>query len=300
MEHKKIYYYPDQGSFLNAVDATVIETDVALDIGCGIVPMAYYRPKLHIMAEPWEEYSDVLQQRHADDKSVIILRLGALETLAAFKDHSVDSIFLLDVIEHLEKEDGAKIVLEIKRVARQQAVIFTPLGFMAQHMEAGEPDAWGLSGGEMQEHKSGWLPEDFDQDWEFHVCETYHQTNFRGEKLEKAHGAFFAIYNCKEQTFKVESKINDIRRPLPSEILLQRSENEVQYLKSKLHELESKIGVSGSTGNEFKSAVNKWEAEINAGRVERQNLRNEIEAMNNRKAIKLANSIHRLLNSFRN
>lgn len=215
-------YYSDVQSLLDAMEAVVCETDTVLDVGCGIVPMNYFRPKLHIMVEPWDEYSNILRQRHADDKSVLILKLDALEALIALHDKSIDSVFLLDVIEHLEKEAGMKVVAEIERVARRQAVIFTPLGFMPQHLEADESDAWGLSGGKMQEHKSGWLPEDFGTQWEFHICEKYHLKDFRGEFLDKPYGAFFAVRNFPETQVVSPIEIPDIRRPLPSEIALQK------------------------------------------------------------------------------
>ncbi|WP_072378397.1 methyltransferase domain-containing protein [Hyphomicrobium sp. NDB2Meth4] len=234
-------FYDDVQSFLDAADLAVEATDVALDLGCGVVPMNYFRPKLHILVEPWDEYSNILRQRHGDDKSVLIIKLGALEALAALHDNSVDSIFLLDVIEHLEKDVGLKVIAEIERVASRQAVVFTPLGFMPQHMESGEPDAWGLSGGVMQEHKSGWLPDDFAAGWEFHICETYHSKNFRGEPLEKAYGAFFAIRNFEQSQFVPSSTISDIRRPLPSEIALQKLQVSMSELKEQNQRLKDQL-----------------------------------------------------------
>lgn len=222
MTSRSSHSYSDVQAVLDAANSAVIETEVALDLGCGIVPMNYFRPKLHIMVEPWEEYSNILNQRHSNDKSVLVLRLGALEALKALSDRSVDSIFLLDVIEHLTKDVGLSLIVEMERVARRQVVIFTPLGFMPQHMDAGEVDAWGLGGGEMQEHKSGWLPEDFGDAWEFHICETYHSKNFRGEVLDKPYGAFFAILNINEKIVHQTNSLSDIRRPLPSEVALER------------------------------------------------------------------------------
>ena len=225
-----VKYYPDEQSIISSIDNLVKETDIVLDIGCGIVPINYFRPKLHIMVEPWEEYANILSHRHGDDKSVFIIKLGALETLSVLQPNSVDSIFLLDVIEHLEKDVGLKIITEIERVARKQAVIFTPFGFMPQHVEAGEKDAWGLSGGEMQEHKSGWFPENFGLNWEFHVCESYHSKKIDGEALEKIYGAFFAIRNFDKKVSTLPDSIPNIRRPLPSELALESANTKVSSL----------------------------------------------------------------------
>ena len=67
---------------------------------------------------------------------------------------------------------GDALLQEADRITKKQIVVFTPLGYLSNHREGN--DAWGLNGQEMQEHKSGWLPEDFGEDWEFHICKDYH------------------------------------------------------------------------------------------------------------------------------
>lgn len=212
--------------FLETAAKAIVATDVVADIGCGIVPMSYFRPKLHFMIEPWKEYSDILAYRHRNDRSVVILRTGALEALRSMTDKSVDSIFMLDVIEHLEKEMGVSVIAECERVARQQIVIFTPLGFMPQHMEDGQRDGWGLSGATVQEHLSGWTPEDdFGPDWLFYVCKDFHQIDFKADSLAEAFGAFFAIRNFDHTPAETAKPVPDIQERLPSE-------KEVEYLKA--------------------------------------------------------------------
>lgn len=216
------YYFAKADELLSAVCGIVRETEVVVDIGCGIVPMNYFRPKLHLMVEPWNEYSDILTHRYSGDKSIIIIRTGALEALRQLADNSVDSIFLLDVIEHLEKEMGRLVIIESERVAREQIVIFTPLGFMPQHMESNQPDGWGLSGTSVQEHRSGWEPEDFSESWSFYICECFHSVDFRGERLSEPYGAFFAVRDFESKLSQLPKKMSDIRRPLPSEVEVQK------------------------------------------------------------------------------
>lgn len=240
---ESVKFYESPASLTNAIEELVVKTEVVLDIGCGIVPMNFFRPKLHLMVEPWNEYAEILKFRYFEDKSIIILREGALETLSIFGDKSVDSIFLLDVIEHLEKDVGGKVLKECERVARTQIVIFTPLGFMAQHVDANEKDGWGLSGQAVQEHKSGWHPADFDKNWSFHICRNYHSIDFKGEATKRVYGAFYAIRNIENETqeaLKPET-FSDIRRPLPSEIanlaLIGENNNLRQYLTSVQNQL---------------------------------------------------------------
>jgi len=236
-----IVYHENPATMLSAVEDDIRKTDVVLDIGCGIVPMAYFRPKLHIMAEPFDEYRNVLLARHAGDKSVLVLKNGALEVLAELGDASIDSVFLLDVIEHLDKDVGVKVLSEVERVAREQVVVFTPLGFMPQHMEPGETDAWGLSGIEMQEHRSGWTPEDFGATWHFHVCKEYHTKNFRGEDLVEVFGAFFAICTPTRSEPALTIDLPDIRKPLPSELELASARSQLLDMRSQLTILQSDL-----------------------------------------------------------
>lgn len=225
---------------LDEAQRAIRETEIVADIGCGIVPMNYFRPKMHFMIEPWKEYSDILSYRHRDDKSVFVLRVGALEALRSFADKSVDSIFLLDVIEHLPKDVGFEVVVECERVAREQIVIFTPLGFMPQDLKNGETDGWGLSGGSVQEHLSGWTPEDFAQTWSFYVSEDFHQLDFKRDSLENSYGAFFAIRNFDAvQVPAAPETFSELRRPLPSELEAERLKAQCAELKAHVAGLAS-------------------------------------------------------------
>ena len=152
---------------------------------------------MHICCEPYSEYIAYLQKNivNADirDRRYVILNMGWREAVHYFPEKSVDTIFLVDVIEHLEKDEGRALLALTEKVARQQVVVFTPWGFMPQHHSDGK-DGWGLSGGEWQEHKSGWLPEDFiGEEWKFIASRDFHALDSMGLPLEHPYGAFWAI-----------------------------------------------------------------------------------------------------------
>ncbi len=232
------HYLESPEELLSEIEKQVKETEIVVDIGCGIMPMNYFRPKLHVMVDLWKEYTDILTHRHADDKSVLVFQLGALAFLKGLTDNSVDSIFLLDVIEHIEKEEGFQIIKECERVAREQIVLFTPLGFFPQTIGEGEKDGWGLSGGPVQEHLSGWLPEDFPGGWSFYICNTFHRVDHHNTALEEPFGAFFAIRNFKEKSLITSTPMSDLRRPLPSELALVEAEQELQRTQAQLREIQ--------------------------------------------------------------
>lgn len=237
MSDKNSHYFDSAVELLAAVEKLVRKTDVVMDIGCGIVPINYFRPKLHLMVEPWKEYAEILVYRHSGDKSVIIVHTGALEALCLLADNSVDSVFLIDVIEHLEKEEGRQVILESERVAREQVVIFTPLGFMPQHMENGDADGWGLGGSAVQEHRSGWEPEDFSPAWSFYICKDFHSIDFKGDPLEQTYGAFYAICNLERTEVATPKKMPDFRTQLPSEVEVGRLQAELNKCRNE-HRLE--------------------------------------------------------------
>ena len=172
----------------------ILKVDVVLDIGCGINPQNYLVPFVHICCEPFEEYVEVLQNKIncSSDRKYIVLKAGWADAVELFPKKSVDTVFLVDVIEHLEKEAGLRLLKATEAIAKRQIVVFTPLGFMPQHHPNGI-DAWGLKGANWQEHRSGWMPEDFDDSWDLLISEDFHAVDNMGNKLETPFGTIRAI-----------------------------------------------------------------------------------------------------------
>jgi hypothetical protein len=153
---------------------------LVVDFGCGIRPQQIVRASAVICVEPFGEYVEVLRAGHH-----FVMQMTAEEFLKATAEY--DTAVLLDVIEHLEKDAGLRLIEALKSRFRQ-IVIFTPLGFYEQSYEDGDKDAWGMNGMEWQTHRSGWTPEEF-PGWKIEVDPTFHP---RG-------GAFFAIWNSLPQ-----------------------------------------------------------------------------------------------------
>jgi len=140
------------------------------------------------------QYVERLQKSLKEDKTrhYVILNAAWGEVVSLFPPKSVDSVFLLDVIEHLEKEEAIHLLKLTEEIARIQIAIFTPLGFMPQKHPDGK-DAWGFDGGLWQEHRSGWEPDDFDTTWDVYAAKVYHTIDNSGKHLETPYGALWAI-----------------------------------------------------------------------------------------------------------
>jgi hypothetical protein len=106
---------------------------------------------------------------------------------------------LLDVIEHLPIIEGKNLLVKTLSLARKQVIVFTTLGYKEQCHPDGI-DAWGLHGGAWQEHKSGWMPEDFGVEWTIFVSEDYHSYDHgNGSFFGYSLGAIIAIYNARSK-----------------------------------------------------------------------------------------------------
>ncbi|MGD0294700.1 MAG: hypothetical protein ABSB30_12665 [Terracidiphilus sp.] len=180
-----------------ALISQIKRTHVLLDIGPGIQPKRYMLPAVHICVEPCREYVSYLLKQTVttgDDRNYVVLNCGWREALPLFLPGSVDSIFLIDVVEHLEKQEGAELLRRTIPLARRQVVIVTPYGFMPQHHEDGR-DLWGFHGGSWQEHRSGWDERDFDETWDIYVVPEFYTRDNQGKPLDQPCGYMLAILN---------------------------------------------------------------------------------------------------------
>jgi hypothetical protein len=69
-----------------------------------------------------------------------------------FKTKSFDLVLCLEVLEHLEKQEGKKLIGSLEEAARCQVIISTPLGRQIQGSYHNNP---------YQEHRSGWAADEF-------------------------------------------------------------------------------------------------------------------------------------------
>lgn len=148
-----------------------------LDIGAGIKPQRMMRFAEHICIEPHGEYADWLEQH-----GYRVLRGPAQDRLA--EAPAVETVFLLEVIEHMPESDGRAILETAKTKATRDIVLSSPLGFYDHpHERPDGTDNWGLNGAKWQKHVSGWTPDMLGDGWDAIVDPRY-----------GGYGAFVAIW----------------------------------------------------------------------------------------------------------
>lgn len=260
--------YTSSEEFISIAMHNLLKVESILDIGTGIVPHeSYVESEFYISCEPYEEYFKVLTSNLSNrlDRIYINRQYDWEKTNEKFNSGSVDTVFLIDVIEHLEKDYGRKLLEETIQLARRQVVIFTPLSYIEQK-EINGKDAWGLSGGSWQEHKSVWTPSDFNDEWICIVCKDYHKTNNIGEVLEVPVGAFWAIKNIKDDMYDEINKFYYDMKNYPelickfkeymrnSKSAMQNLKNIIEFKEKELKFLTEEISIQNKTLDEIYSS----------------------------------------------
>lgn len=119
-----------------------------LDVGCGPLSSIHQFKKelcfTSVGIDIFEQSVESSRAAGVHDKHYV---MDARTIDTAFPPKSFDAVIAVDVIEHLTKEDGNKLLQKMELLARKKIIITTPNGFLEQHEHSGNP---------FQEHKSGW------------------------------------------------------------------------------------------------------------------------------------------------
>jgi hypothetical protein len=78
-------------------------------------------------------------------------QLDIRELADGYPPRSFDGVVAFDVLEHLEKREGLRLLDSMERIARKKVIVFTPNGFLEQPPSPTNP---------FQEHLSGWSVDD--------------------------------------------------------------------------------------------------------------------------------------------
>lgn len=122
-----------------------------LDVGCGSnSPLAKVKKHFYSVGVDIHKPS-VSQSRknkiHDDYKIGNVLDIDKL-----FKAKQFDAVVALDLIEHLPKQKGRELLIQMTKLAKKKIILLTPNGFIQQIP---------YDGNEFQKHLSGWDVDDF-------------------------------------------------------------------------------------------------------------------------------------------
>ena len=120
------------------------DCESVLDLGCGPdSPLQYCSNVQHsVGVEAFQPYLEESKKKQIHSEYVS-KKIGNLD----FEENSFDAVIMLEVIEHLEEQEGLEVLKKLEKWARKKVIISTPNGFFPQKVVDNNP---------MQVHLSGW------------------------------------------------------------------------------------------------------------------------------------------------
>jgi len=132
------------------IQSTVDKEDSILDIGCGIKTFVKFLRCKKLVG--FDIYKDYLEEGD------ILGDVKELDKLVS--ESSFDVVLCFDLIEHLTKEEGFKLIKDMLKVCREKIIIFTPTEWTDNKDGVENKQYWSF-GNKYNYHQSLWTREDF-------------------------------------------------------------------------------------------------------------------------------------------
>lgn len=137
-------------TFILEVEKHLRGSKTILDVGCGSnSPIDLLEGRYTSVGIDGHKPAIEESKKRKIHNAYILGDIKKLDTLV--KKKSFDAVVALDVIEHLQKDDGYKLLDNMERAARKKVILVTPNGFLPQYNKDNK----------LQAHLSGWTVEDF-------------------------------------------------------------------------------------------------------------------------------------------
>lgn len=142
-------------SYMWLLRVSIGHPKTVLDLGCGDGSLIEFLSE----GKKWkitgiDIYKKAIESARKRNIYYKLIQGDLLKTLKSNSRLKYDVIFFSQVIEHVIRSNGEKILDEIEKLAEKRIIVGTPRGFMEQPHEF-------LDGNPNQVHKSGWSIEDF-------------------------------------------------------------------------------------------------------------------------------------------
>lgn len=138
-------------TLVNCLQNELSNCESVLDLGCGPdSPLQYCNNiKYSVGVEIFKPYLEESKRKKIHTKY-----LNKDIKKVNFSENSFDAVIMIEVLEHLSKLNGEKILKNAEKWAKKKVIITTPNGFW--HQKELDNNLW-------QSHLSGWFPKDFYQ-----------------------------------------------------------------------------------------------------------------------------------------
>lgn len=126
---------------------------LALGVGIGNVEIGLNIPFI-VGVDIWREYLTKI------NGLLIPVNYDIKKVSDIFIPKSFDVVMAFDVIEHLEKADGKKLLSDMEAIATKMVVVYTPIEWDTNEKNISNPSLWSY-GNLHNLHKSLWTQKDF-------------------------------------------------------------------------------------------------------------------------------------------
>ena len=139
---KKIPYF----DFIDELESALNGCESVLDLACGVSsPLRHVPKKFH--ATGCDLFLPAIEKSRDEGIHDQYFQMNVLDLDKKFRPRSFDGVMALDLIEHLDKEEGWRLIAMMEKIAKKRVILLTPNGFLRQEEFGG--NVW-------QVHKSGW------------------------------------------------------------------------------------------------------------------------------------------------
>jgi 2-polyprenyl-3-methyl-5-hydroxy-6-metoxy-1,4-benzoquinol methylase len=148
------------------------DCETVLDVGCGSnSPLRLIGKKKKTVGI--DGYAPSIKESKKNGLHSEYVQMDVRDIEKKFHAGQFDAVVGIDIIEHLKKKEGYKLLEQMQKVAKKKVIIITPNGFLPQVSKDNL----------LQEHLSGWSVQDF-QTKGYVVYGIYGLKLFRKEEAE--------------------------------------------------------------------------------------------------------------------
>lgn len=148
---KSLSFFPaTQRNLIVYLQKQMDERDKVLDIGCGLKWITKHLVCNDLIGI--DIYSDYLTNKDICG--------NITKVTDYFTSKSFDFAIAIDVIEHLEKNDGTKLLIDLQKIVRKKVFVTTPTFWTENKQAVDNQNLWSCNNS-YNSHKSFWEAKDF-------------------------------------------------------------------------------------------------------------------------------------------
>jgi hypothetical protein len=155
---------PETTDLAASISSISRNVSTVLDIGSGLYPQTIVDATLTICCEPDKGHAAGLIERRDNGENIAVLNLDWCTAVEVLPAKSVDTVTLINVLPHIEKQEAQALLQKTERVVRQQIIVVQlpePGSSYGGDAEEKLEDA----AGNWSQKRSSWTARDFDKSW---------------------------------------------------------------------------------------------------------------------------------------